>query len=81
MFISFLSPDDCFESSPLCKRYYYELVANEGPSKTQAKAAAEEVRKDVLAHLSNQCHMQSYKKVKAMLMADTLTTTSLDMTG
>jgi hypothetical protein len=40
----------------------YELVTNEGPTKTQAKAAAEEVRKDALANLSNQCHMQSYKR-------------------
>jgi hypothetical protein len=31
----------------------YELVTNEGPTKTQAKAAAEEVRKDALANLSN----------------------------
>jgi hypothetical protein len=37
----------------------YELVFNEGPTKTQAKAAAEEVRKDALANLSNQHHMQS----------------------
>jgi hypothetical protein len=44
-----------------------ELVFNEGPTKEQAKAAAEEVRKD--------------KKVKSMLMADTLTTTMLEMTS
>jgi hypothetical protein len=31
----------------------YELVFNEGPSKEQAKAAAEEVRKDALANVSN----------------------------
>ncbi len=38
---------------------YYELVTDEGPTKTQAKAAAEEVRNDHLANLSNQHHMQS----------------------
>ncbi len=59
----------------------YELVTDEGPTKTQAKAAAEEVRKDALAHLSNWHHMQSYKKVKSMLTADTLTTTSPEMTS
>jgi hypothetical protein len=47
----------------------------------QAKAAAEEVRKDALANLSNQHHMQSYTKVKSMLMADTLTNTMPDMTS
>jgi hypothetical protein len=31
----------------------YELVFDEGPTKEQAKAAAEEVRKDALANLSN----------------------------
>ena len=31
----------------------YELVTNEGSTKTQAKAAAEEVRKDAQANLSN----------------------------
>jgi hypothetical protein len=31
----------------------YELVLNEGPIKEQAKAAAEEVRKDALANVSN----------------------------
>ena len=31
----------------------YELVFNEGPTKEQAKAAAEEVRKDALANVSN----------------------------
>jgi hypothetical protein len=31
----------------------YELVFNEGPTKEQAKAAAEEVRKDALAIVSN----------------------------
>jgi hypothetical protein len=36
----------------------YELVFNAGPTKTQAKAAAEEVRKDALANVSNQCNMQ-----------------------
>jgi hypothetical protein len=41
----------------------YKLVFNEGPTKTQAKAAAEEVRKDALANVSNQPHMQSYKQV------------------
>jgi hypothetical protein len=57
-------------------------VFNEGPTKTQAKAAAEEVRKDALANVSNWCHMQSCtKKVKSMLMADTLTTTMPDMTS
>jgi hypothetical protein len=56
----------------------YELVFDDSPTKTQAKAAAEEVRKDALANLSSCCHMQSYKKVKSMLMADTLTTTTLD---
>ncbi len=30
----------------------YELVTNEGPTKSQAKAATEEVRKDALANLS-----------------------------
>ncbi len=59
----------------------YELVFNEGSTKEQAKAAAEEVRKDALANVSNQCHMQSYKRVKSMLMADTLTTTMLEMTS
>jgi hypothetical protein len=49
------------------------LVFNEGPTKEQAKAAAEEVRKDALANVSNWCHMQSNKKVKSILMADTLT--------
>jgi hypothetical protein len=53
----------------------YELVFNEGPTKEQAKAATEEVRKDALANVSDQHHMQSYKKVKSMLMADTLTNT------
>jgi hypothetical protein len=57
----------------------YELVFNEGPTKEQAKAAAEEVRKDALANVSNRRHMQSYKKVKSMLMADTLTTTTPEM--
>jgi hypothetical protein len=59
----------------------YELVFNEGPTKEQAKAAAEEVRKDALENVSNRRHMQSYKKVKSMLMADTLTTTMLEMTS
>jgi hypothetical protein len=59
----------------------YELVFNEGPTKEQAKAAAEEVRKDALANVSNRCHMQSYKKLKSMLMADTLTTTMSEMTS
>jgi hypothetical protein len=59
----------------------YELVFNEGPTKEQAEAAAEEVRKDALANESNHCHMQSYKKVKSMLMADTLTTTMPEMTS
>jgi hypothetical protein len=59
----------------------YELVFNEGPTKEQAKAAAEKVRNDALANVSNQCHMQSYKKVKTMLMADTLTTTTMEMTS
>jgi hypothetical protein len=36
------------------------------------------LRKDALAHVSNRHHMQSYKKVKSMLMTDTLTTTMLD---
>jgi hypothetical protein len=58
-----------------------ELVFNEGPTKEQAKAAAEEVRKDALANVSYQCHMQSYKKVKSMLTADTLTTTMPEMTS
>jgi hypothetical protein len=40
----------------------YELVFNEGSNKEQEKAATEEVRKDVLANVSNQCHMQSYKR-------------------
>jgi hypothetical protein len=31
----------------------YELVFDEGPTKAQAKTAAEEVRKDALANLSN----------------------------
>jgi hypothetical protein len=31
----------------------YKLVTNEGPTNRQAKAAAEEVRKDALANLSN----------------------------
>jgi hypothetical protein len=31
----------------------YELVFNEGATKEQAKAAAEEVRKDALANVSN----------------------------
>jgi hypothetical protein len=30
-----------------------ELVFNEGPTKQQAKVAAEEVRKDALANISN----------------------------
>ena len=59
----------------------YVLVFNEGPTKEQAKAAAEEVRKNALANVSNQHHMQSYKKVKSMLMADTLTTTMPEMTS
>jgi hypothetical protein len=42
------------------------LVFNEGPTKEQAKAAAEEVWKDALANVSNWCHMQSYKKVKSI---------------
>ncbi len=58
----------------------YELVLQEGPTMTQAKAAAEEVRQDALANLSNWCHMQSYKKVKSMLTAETLTTSLLDTT-
>jgi hypothetical protein len=37
----------------------YELVFNEGPTKEQAKAAAEKVRKDALANVSNSHHMQS----------------------
>jgi hypothetical protein len=53
----------------------YKLVFNEGSTKEQAKIAAEEVRKNALANVSNQCHMQSYKKVKSMSMADTHTTT------
>jgi hypothetical protein len=40
----------------------YELVFNEGPTKEQAKAAAEEVRKDALANVSNRHHMQSYNR-------------------
>jgi hypothetical protein len=56
------------------------LAFNEGPTKEQAKAAAEEVRKDALANVSNQCHMQSYKKVKSMLLVDTLTTNMQEMT-
>jgi hypothetical protein len=59
----------------------YELVFNEGPTKEQANAAAEEVRKDALANESNQHHMQSYKKVKSMLTADTLTTAMPEMTS
>ncbi len=59
----------------------YELVFNEGPTKEQAKSVAEEVRKDALANVSNQHHMQSYKKVKSMLMADTLTTIMPEMTS
>jgi hypothetical protein len=59
----------------------YELVFNEGPTKEQVKAAAEEVRRDALANVSNQRHMQSYKKVKLMLTADTLTTTMPEMTS
>ncbi len=59
----------------------YKFVFHEGPTKTQAKAAAEEVRKDALANLSNQHHMQSYKKVKSMLTADTLITTTPEMTS
>jgi hypothetical protein len=59
----------------------YELVFNEDPTKEQAKVAAEEVRKDALANVSNQRHMQSYKKMKSMLMADTLTTTMPEMTS
>jgi hypothetical protein len=31
----------------------YELVFHEGPTKEQAKAAADEVRKDALANVSN----------------------------
>jgi hypothetical protein len=31
----------------------YELVFNEGPTKEQAKAAADEVRKDALSNVSN----------------------------
>jgi hypothetical protein len=58
----------------------YRLAFNEGPTKEQAKAAAEEVRKDALANVSNQCHMQSYKKVKSMLLVDTLTTNMQEMT-
>jgi hypothetical protein len=54
-------------------------VFNEGPTKTQVKAAAEEVRKDALANVSNQPHMQSYKQVKSMLTTDTITTTMPDM--
>jgi hypothetical protein len=56
----------------------YELVFNEGPTKEQVKAAAEAVS---LANVSNQHHIQSYKKVKSMLMADTLTTTMPEMTS
>jgi hypothetical protein len=59
----------------------YELVFNEGPTKEQAKAAAEEVRKASLANVSNQHHMQSYKKVKSMLTVNTLTTTTPEMTS
>jgi hypothetical protein len=59
----------------------YELVFNEGPTKEQAKAATEEVRKEAFANVSNQCHMQSHKKVKSMLTADTLTTTMPEMTS
>jgi uncharacterized protein (DUF111 family) len=59
----------------------YELVSDEGPTKAQAKATAVEVRKDALANLSNHHHMQSYKKVKSMLMADMLTTAMPDMTS
>jgi hypothetical protein len=59
----------------------YELVFKEGPTKEQAKAAADKVRKDALANVSNGCHMQSYKKVKPMLTADTLTTTTPEMTS
>jgi hypothetical protein len=59
----------------------YELVFNEGPTKEQVKAAAEEVRKDALANVSNRHHMQSCKKVKSMLMADTLITTTPEMTS
>jgi hypothetical protein len=59
----------------------YDLVFDEGSTKEQVKAAAEEVRKNALANISNQRHMQSYKKVKSMLMADTLTTTMPEMTS
>jgi hypothetical protein len=59
----------------------YELIFNEGPTKEQVKAAAEEVRKDALADVSNQRHMQFYKKVKSMLTADTLTTTMPEITS
>jgi hypothetical protein len=59
----------------------YKLVFNEGPTKEQAKLAAEEVRKDALANVSNQNLLQSYKKLKSMLMADTLTTTMPEMTS
>jgi hypothetical protein len=59
----------------------YELVFNEGPTKEQAKAAAEGVRQDALANVSNQCHMQSYKKVKSLLTVDTLTTITPEMTS
>jgi hypothetical protein len=53
----------------------YELVFNEGHT------AAGEVRKDALANVSNQHHMQFYEKVKSMLKADALTTTMLDTTS
>jgi hypothetical protein len=57
------------------------LVFDEGPTKEQAKAAAEEVRKDALANLSNWHHMQCYKKVESMLVADMLTTNMPDTTS
>jgi hypothetical protein len=40
----------------------YKLVTNEGPTKTQAKAAAEEVRKDAPANLSNGHHINPIKR-------------------
>ncbi len=63
-------------------RNIHELVVdNDDPTKEQAKATAEEVRKDALANVSNWHHMQSYKKVKSMLIANTLTTTMPEMTS
>jgi hypothetical protein len=59
----------------------YELAFKEGTTKTQAQAAAEELRKNALENVFNQHHMQSNKKVKLMLMTFILTTTMPNTTS